>query len=66
VTGVSHRPNTSSIGSAWHWKQTDCWGYTPPGTKQRVPRRRVQFVWRLIDDKACETGWKVGKRSCYT
>jgi integrase len=24
-------------GSAWHWKQTDCWYYTPPGTKRRVP-----------------------------
>ncbi len=24
-------------GSAWHWQQTDCWYYTPPGTKQRVP-----------------------------
>jgi hypothetical protein len=24
-------------GSAWHWKQTDCWYYTPPGTTQRVP-----------------------------
>jgi integrase len=24
-------------GSAWHWKQTDCWYYTLPGSKQRVP-----------------------------
>ena len=24
-------------GSTWHWKQTDCWYYTPPGTKRRVP-----------------------------
>lgn len=24
-------------GQAWHWKQTDCWYYTPPGTKRRVP-----------------------------
>lgn len=23
-------------GSAWHWKQTDCWYYTMPGTKSRV------------------------------
>ncbi|HBN76954.1 MAG TPA: hypothetical protein DD473_14275, partial [Planctomycetaceae bacterium] len=22
-------------GSAWHWKQTDCWYFTPPGTKKR-------------------------------
>ncbi|REK25376.1 MAG: hypothetical protein DWQ42_11690 [Planctomycetota bacterium] len=24
-------------GSAWHWKQTDCWYCTLPGTKKRVP-----------------------------
>ena len=24
-------------GSAWHWKQTDCWYFTLPGTKKRVP-----------------------------
>jgi integrase len=24
-------------GSAWHWRQTDCWYYTMPGTKARVP-----------------------------
>ena len=23
-------------GSAWHWKQTDCWYYTLPNTKKRV------------------------------
>ncbi len=31
------RARRQSHGSAWHWKQTDCWYYTPPGTKQRVP-----------------------------
>lgn len=24
-------------GSAWHWRQTDRWYYTLPGTKKRVP-----------------------------
>ncbi len=24
-------------GSAWYWRQTDAWYYTPPGTKGRVP-----------------------------
>lgn len=24
-------------GSAWHWKQTDSWYYTEPGTKKRIP-----------------------------
>jgi integrase len=29
-------------GLAWYWKQTDCWYYTPTGTKKRVP---------LLDDE---------------
>lgn len=29
-------------GEAWHWKQTDCWYFTPPGTKRRV---------RLLDEQ---------------
>jgi len=24
-------------GSARHWRQTDCWCYTQPGAKKRVP-----------------------------
>ena len=33
------RPKTrrQSHGSAWHWKQTDGWYFTLPGTKNRVP-----------------------------
>jgi len=23
--------------SAWHWKQTDCWYYTPQGARRRIP-----------------------------
>lgn len=23
-------------GSAWYWKQTNCWYFTPPGTKERA------------------------------
>ena len=30
-----------SRGKAWHWRQTDCWYYTPRGTKRRV---------RLLDE----------------
>lgn len=26
-----------SHGAAWHWKQTDAWYYTLPGTRRRVP-----------------------------
>ena len=24
-------------GSAWYWRQTDAWYYTPPSTKKRIP-----------------------------
>ncbi|MEQ8786068.1 MAG: tyrosine-type recombinase/integrase [Pirellulaceae bacterium] len=30
-----------SRGSAWYWRQTDCWYFTPPGTKRRA---------RLLDE----------------
>ncbi|MDP6557796.1 MAG: hypothetical protein QGG71_24225, partial [Pirellulaceae bacterium] len=30
-----------SRGTAWYWRQTDSWYYTPPGTKRRV---------RLLDE----------------
>lgn len=34
--GRKAKPRRQSHGSAWHWKQTDCWYYTRPGTKERV------------------------------
>ena len=34
ASGVKRR---RSRGSAWHWRQTDRWYYTPPGAKKRVP-----------------------------
>ena len=37
-----------SRGKAWHWRQTDCWYYTPPGTKRRV---RLQEEGRPIRGK---------------
>lgn len=30
------RNRRQSHGSAWHWRQTDCWYCTLPGTKKRV------------------------------
>jgi integrase len=36
-------------GQAWHWKQTDCWYYTLPGTKNRAPL--VDEVGRRIRGK---------------
>lgn len=35
--GRKTRKRRQSHGSAWHWKQTDCWYYTQPGSKKRVP-----------------------------
>lgn len=35
--GKSSGIRRQNHGRAWHWKQTDCWYYTPPGTKRRVP-----------------------------
>ena len=35
--GRNRKQRRQQHGSAWHWKQTDCWYYTLPGTKKRVP-----------------------------
>ncbi len=40
--GRKAKQRRQSHGSAWHWKQTDCWYFTPQGTKQREP---------LLDEK---------------
>ena len=40
TTGNKPRQRRSR-GSAWHWRQTDSWYFTPPGTKRRV---------RLLDE----------------
>lgn len=34
--GRKRKQRRQSHGSAWHWRQTDCWYYTAPGTKKRV------------------------------
>lgn len=39
---VTDKKRRRPRGKAWHWKQTDCWYYTPPGTTRRV---------RLKDDE---------------
>lgn len=35
--GRPRKRRRRSHGSAWHWKQTDCWYCTLPGTKKRIP-----------------------------
>jgi len=34
--GRPRKQRRNPHGSAWHWKQTDCWYYTLPGTKKRI------------------------------
>ena len=48
------RKRRQSHGSTWHWKQTDCWYYTEPGTKKRIA---------LFDERGNEfAAWIIGKR----
>ena len=35
--GRKRKQRRQPHGSAWHGRQTDCWYYTVPGTKKRVP-----------------------------
>lgn len=35
--GRSRKQRRQQRGSAWHWKQTDCWYSTLPGPKKRIP-----------------------------
>ena len=48
--GRQRRPR----GSAWHWRQTDCWYYTVPGTKKRVP---------LLDEKGARIRGKHNRQA---
>ena len=34
--GRKRKQRRQPHGSAWHWKQTDCWYYTVSGTKKRM------------------------------
>lgn len=34
--GRRRKQRRQSHGAAWHWKQTDAWYYTMPGTKKRI------------------------------
>lgn len=52
--GGKRKKRRQSHGSAWHWKQTDSWYYTMPGTKQRVP---------LFDENGQRIRGKVNKEA---
>jgi len=55
--GRSRRQRRKQHGSAWHWKQTDCWYYTLPGTKKRMPLLddRGQRIRGKENEEAAET-----------
>jgi hypothetical protein len=52
--GRKRKQRRQSHGSAWHWKQTDAWYFTMPGTKKRVP---------LFDDQGARIRGKENKEA---
>jgi integrase len=52
--GKKRKQRRQSHGSAWHWKQTDSWYCTMPGTKKRVP---------LFDDQGHRIRGKEGREA---
>jgi hypothetical protein len=45
-------------GSAWHWKQTDCWYYTLPGTKSGAERQQSTKALWITDLRAEKSTWE--------
>jgi len=66
------RARRQSHGSAWHWRQTDCWYCTLPGTKKRIglfdqsgqrirgPESREEAELALARLKLSGDGWPAG------
>ena len=52
--GRKRKKRRQSHGSAWHWRQTDCWYYTMPVTKKRMG---------LFDDDGERTRGKENKEA---
>jgi hypothetical protein len=44
------RTRRQQHGSAWHWQQTDCWYFTLPGTKNRLPRKTLSTPLDRLDN----------------
>src|SRR5512136_1779966 len=55
--GRNRKRRRQQHGSAWHWKQTDCWYYTLPGTKKRMP---------LFDEKGQRIRGKENRQAAET
>ena len=55
--GRNRKQRRQQHGSAWHWKQTDAWYYTIPGTKKRRP---------LFDDNGQRIRGKANREAAET
>lgn len=55
--GRNRKQRRQQHGSAWHWKQTDSWYYTLPGTKKRIP---------LFDDNGQRIRGKTNREAAET
>ena len=60
--GKRRKQRRQSHGSARHRKQTDCWYYTLPGTRKRVPlfdedveESARGMMWRVYSSKTDKT-----------
>jgi hypothetical protein len=52
--GRPRKQRRQPLGSAWYWRQTDCWYYTQPGTKKRMP---------LFDEQGQRIGGRQNKEA---
>jgi len=64
--GRSRKQRRQQHGSAWHWKQTDAWYYTRPGTKKRMSLVEAAQNVVPVAKTACESisrlrAWAVGR-----
>jgi integrase len=59
LMGRPRKKRRQGHGAAWHWKQTDCWYYTLPGTKQRMPLfdDQGQRIRGKNNQEAAERAW---------
>jgi integrase len=57
--GRPRKKRRQGHGAAWHWKQTDCWYYTLPGTKKRMPLfdDQGQRIRGKGNQEAAERAW---------
>jgi hypothetical protein len=54
--GRPRKQRRNPHGSAWHWRQTDCWYYTLPGTEKRrsLYGKDGERIWGRKNQEAAE------------